>query len=443
MISKLRQVIFFLVIFSIPNQLGFHFWPSFSYINGIRIDYLSPTLYLSDILIIFLFLLLVLDLVKKSIKIKFPQISDLIKVFSLLFVLDLILALFFAKSVQAHLFGVVKILEFSFLSVYTANTIKFKKVSYFVDVLALGGLLSCALAILQFISQSSIGGLWYFMGERSFNLSSLGIAAMNINGNLILRPYASFPHPNVLAFFMFFVLLMVSIRIPFEKNFYEKVFLYFTFILCTIGLFLTFSRVIILCYLVVYGFIFAKKIIGKNFKGVLYSLPFVLIFFLYTFHYYSRFLSLKLLARDILFRVELINISFLILKENFLLGVGLNNFFIHEVLFQKNISATIFQPVHNIFILTLVEVGIFASFILPIILFYSLKNAYRNVQKKTNIEIKNFYKSIFILISCIIVVGSFDHFFLTVQQGILMFSIILGAAFSNIKVSAKAAGADK
>lgn len=433
MISKLRQVIFFLVILSIPNQLGFHFWPPFSYINGVRIDYLSPTLYLSDLLIVLLFIFSLIDLIRGNIKLKFPKIPNLIKIFSLLFVLEIVLALFFAASFGAHVFGVIKVLEFVFLSIYTANTIKLKSISYLVDVLSLGGIVVSVLSIMQFFSQSSIGGIWYFMGERTFNLNTIGISSMTINGNLIMRPYAAFSHPNVLAFFMLFVLLMVSSRIPYEKNINEKIFLYTTFVVCAIALFFSFSRLAILCFVIVYSFIAIKKIMKKNTKGFLYAFPFVFIALFYVFNYYSRFLNPQLLWRDILFRVDLLNISFLILRENVFLGVGLNNFFIHEAFFQKNISATLFQPVHNIFILTLVEVGIFASLILPVILFYSLKNTYKYLKAKKQTESSTLYKNLFILILCIIFIGSFDHFFLTVQQGMLMVSVILGMAFSNIK----------
>ena len=41
-----------LIIFFSATQLGFHFWPLTSLVYGIRIDYLSPTIYFLDILVI-------------------------------------------------------------------------------------------------------------------------------------------------------------------------------------------------------------------------------------------------------------------------------------------------------------------------------------------------------------------------------------------------------
>src|SRR6266704_691714 len=52
----MENLLFSLLILFLPTQFGKHFWPSFSIIQGIRVDYLSPTLYFTDILIILLFL---------------------------------------------------------------------------------------------------------------------------------------------------------------------------------------------------------------------------------------------------------------------------------------------------------------------------------------------------------------------------------------------------
>jgi hypothetical protein len=45
----------FLFLLLIPTQLGRHFWPEWSYVLGIRVDYLSPTLYLLDLIWLVLF----------------------------------------------------------------------------------------------------------------------------------------------------------------------------------------------------------------------------------------------------------------------------------------------------------------------------------------------------------------------------------------------------
>ena len=49
---KLYQLLFSLLILLLPTQLGRHFWPSYSFVFGLKVDYLSPTLYLTDIFLV-------------------------------------------------------------------------------------------------------------------------------------------------------------------------------------------------------------------------------------------------------------------------------------------------------------------------------------------------------------------------------------------------------
>ena len=49
---KLHKTFFYLLIIFLPTQLGKHFWPDWTMVLGLRLDYLSPTLYLTDILIL-------------------------------------------------------------------------------------------------------------------------------------------------------------------------------------------------------------------------------------------------------------------------------------------------------------------------------------------------------------------------------------------------------
>ena len=49
---RLHQKLFWLLILLLPVQLGRHFWPDFSFVLGLKIDYLSPTFYLTDLLVL-------------------------------------------------------------------------------------------------------------------------------------------------------------------------------------------------------------------------------------------------------------------------------------------------------------------------------------------------------------------------------------------------------
>ena len=67
---KVKRILFKILVLLLPVQLSKHFWPLWSYISGIRLDYLSPVVYLTDIL---LFLLLSFWFIEKIAKTKPPE----------------------------------------------------------------------------------------------------------------------------------------------------------------------------------------------------------------------------------------------------------------------------------------------------------------------------------------------------------------------------------
>src|SRR3990167_11020833 len=170
MLKQAQRVTFFLLVFFISFQVGFHFWPNFTYISGVRIDYLSPTLYLLDILICLFILLSVPDFLKLK---RYLFKNKLAKFLFLFFVLSLTINFFLAKTPQVHIFGIIKLIEFALLGFSISLFFKKRHVRFFVDALALSAVVSSVLAIWQFLNQSSVGGFWYFLGERTFNSSTI------------------------------------------------------------------------------------------------------------------------------------------------------------------------------------------------------------------------------------------------------------------------------
>ena len=120
-------------------------------------------------------------------------------------------------------------------------------------------------------------------------------------------------------------------------------------------------------------------------------------------------------ARYIVHRLELIKSALIMIKENFWYGVGLNNFIPNLVKVSNTyLNSWELQPVHNIFLLLFSETGIigFLMFLLIII---------------KNLTILN-YPLIAILIT-----GMSDHYWLTLQQNILLFVFTLIIARKNKK----------
>lgn len=429
MIERLQRITFYTLILVLPVQLGVHFWPQFSFIQGIRVDYLSPTLYLSDIFIALLLPFFLINLFKKKVKIKVSKQYLL----SIAVFLGAVLLLFFiAKSPLAHLFIFVKMLEFVFLGFYIAVTFKKRDIPFFIDALSIGAIFSSILAFWQFYVQGSVGGVWYFVGERFFTKFSPGIALANIDGSTVLRPYATFAHPNILAFFLLLTIILTLMRFSWEKG-AEKAFLACVLVISVAALLITFSRVAIFCFvlfLLCYTYIHIKK------KTKPY-LPLALLFgtSVYFFYFSTRFFNLSLLLRDYLFRQDLFLIAYEIFIKNPYLGVGLGNFYYHEAVYQKTVSPTLLQPVHNVYVMLIVEVGVLAFVLVVQVLIDTAKRLLLRI-KKTKKEIKNFYISILVYFICLLFVGFFDHFLITLQQGELLLSITLGLAWTSLNTKA-------
>jgi O-antigen ligase len=109
--------------------------------------------------------------------------------------------------------------------------------------------------------------------------------------------------------------------------------------------------------------------------------------------------------------------------------VGINNFFFHELPFQKTISPIFLQPVHSIYLLIASETGIAGLFLF---VWFLVKTFLKDKKKRTS----NFKRIVFLLLISSLFIGLFDHFFLTLQQGQLMLSFLLGLVWS-VKDSGK------
>ena len=104
--KKIENVLLFLTLLFLPTQLGRHFWPDFSYIYSLKIDYLSPTLYFWDILVIGLLILFFLQK---------PKINKLALNILLFFLLSQALSLFGAKNTGA---GLVRLEQYAIAGLF-------------------------------------------------------------------------------------------------------------------------------------------------------------------------------------------------------------------------------------------------------------------------------------------------------------------------------------
>lgn len=429
--QHLEKVLFLAILFSFILQTGKHFWPRFSVISGIRVDYLSPTLHLSDILILTLFGVTIVRFITH--KKRFNVLSR-VKLANPYFILVAIIFLssFFAESPFAAWFGVFKLFEFVFLGWFIVHNFSKKEIIPLVKTLLVAAFFTSIIVFFQFYKQASIGGVLYFFGERTFHASTIGIAKIQFNSSTLLRPYATFPHPNVLAFFLF-MSIVFSLFCLQQKKRVEKVLYVISIVVIHGALLLTLSRMVLICLGIFWGYFLMTTVLTRKKKVVIWGALALTLCSIYILSFPLRFFSISLIARDWGFRQELLTIAFSIFKDNSLFGVGLNNFFYHEIAYQRVISPTLLQPVHNIYVLVLIQLGVFGFIFFIWFLKKTFVKLISNLHQAKDSRQKEFYTAVFVLFLSVLFIGLFDHFLLTLQQGQLIFMLILGLAWSRLK----------
>lgn len=404
---RLHQIFFGLLIFFLPTQLGRHFWPDFSFIFGLRLDYLSPTLYLTDLLA--LATLVIWWWQERKIR-NIGRVNWLIFfIFFYLFINSLL-----AQNQGAAFYKLTKIAEFAWLGFYVAQNTKTKIIIG--KILPVVVVYSGLIALVQVFKQSSLDGFFWFLGERTFSAGTPGIALAQSFGHLHLRPYGTFSHPNSMSGFLLVALILIW-GLGKNSSFWLKILVSF---LGFLVIFLSFSRIVWIAtlllglWLAVWWFGLRRKIPSQVPIYFLLTASFsigVLIFFSGP-----SFFSEEATTQ----RINLAQVALLIIKESPLFGVGLNNFIVHLPKFWVPSGVYFLQPVHNIFLLVAAETGLIG---LLVFLWFLWLMVRRLIFKG-----KTF---LLLALGAILFTGIFDHYWLTLQQNQLLTAIVFGLSWSN------------
>lgn len=407
LIRNIHQKFFLLLILLLPTQLGLHFWPNWASVFGIRVDYLAPTIYLTDILVIGILLSWGWENKRKS-KFTIYHLPFTIYLLIGLFIYLLITSLLVAQNQDVAIYKLVKIIEFSLLGFYVYKT---NPLSIIHLPLTIALIYSSLIAWAQFLLGHTIGGPFWWLGERTFDVNTPGIALVNIGGQEYLRPYATFPHPNVLAGFLLIGLVFLLGR----NSKWEIGALILTFS----ALILAFSHNswvagIIVLFLVAVPFLRERLVIITRLALVLLIIISLMLPFIPR---------IETASREVNQRLELAKAAGAEIRDYPLTGVGLNNFIVRlpEYGRQPAISWWL-QPVHNIFLLVFAETGIVGFGVFIWFLFFILKKLSIHPTK---------LPSILLAFLAILLTGAADHYWLTLQQGQLIFAIILGLSLAK------------
>lgn len=385
--------LFLTLVFLLPLQLGKHFFPPISYIYGLPVDYLSPTLYFTDIL------LLLLIIISHHQLIRF--ISRLPRHYLVFFFSLILLNLLISPSILT-LLAWIRILLLLCLAIYayTLPQTKFKFIYY---PLALSLLFISSLGIAQFFLTASLDGPFYYLGERHFTLTTPGIAKTIIAGRPFLRAYSLFSHPNSFAGFLLVAILILSrlhsvFKIRVSPHFHRLVIL-----ITLIALILTFSKAALIALLLLPLLYLFKPSLTHLF--IFYLLSTILLItaslILPLDHSWPQFIYQRLFLNQAAVNIIL---------HHPLLGIGLNQFI--PALATTYPQSLLLQPVHHLLLLLLSQIGII-GLLLTLYLF-------KPIYKRIPINVFSLC-----VIFVFLVTGLFDHYWFTLHQNQLLLFLTL------------------
>lgn len=403
--QKLLSIVTFLFILLLPTQFGKHFFFDFSYIYAIRADYLALKIYTTDILALTLILLC------------FRQI--IIFVYQKRIVLTLLLVLSIINVVLSSqpIIGIYALLKYAEI-VGVGLSIFFIKPKWSMVIWAflIGSIGELLLSIAQMVHHGSIGGMFYFFGERYLTSSMPAVAKTYLSGVEILRPYGTFSHPNSLGGFYLLVYCLVLFYQRFVVKYKPSVWHHLILVTSSLLVFFSFSKNAIISYgLVTFLFVFFYLQISCRLcrVGRLLGVFFLCLFFVSSVNNPSSISE----------RFTLIKQGIILFTQKPIFGWGLGQHLYGLSHFASTHPYLFNQPIHNIFLLALVEWGL--------LLFAFISAIFIQVARLTK------HKSTLLIFGIVFITGLFDHYWLTLQQNMLLLGFVAGIIFTKTNPSDK------
>lgn len=444
-LTKVRahELLFYVFLFFIPIQTRILYKPDLAYIGWYFNYHLAFFIYLSDILFFACFTSwIVFDRPKILINRLFWLILAL---FGLI-----LLTLFHVKRLDLGLYQTLKWSEVLLIVFYVSQTFK-TKVQFLISswMIFTAALFQSLIGLIQFHMQHSIN--LGFLGEYIAPIGTPGLATIQFGGEKLIRAYGTFSHPNVLGAFLvlglilglFFVSRLAEDEAGESRRAHEtkqgtgdrgqkKIMLLLlscSIFLLLLAIFVTFSRlawlaaVLAMISFIIYSWVKAYRsttivlvIVG------LVSCATILIFGQGMLK--SRVIesnSASVTDRSFFNRLGLELVS-----DKPMFGAGIGNY-VSALQNKYLLEPWQYQPAHNIFIFIGAELGL-VGLCLFILILFEIFSRLKNVRHETLTFTFAVLGIVFLLMS------QFDHYFVTIQQGRLMFFTVLGmiAALPNI-----------
>ncbi|NTV41204.1 MAG: O-antigen ligase family protein [Candidatus Moranbacteria bacterium] len=360
------------LIFLLPWQIRWIF--KVGKINGGASEYLTYSLYGVDILLIGLLILALVYFRKSIFTGKFlTSINRYMEVKLLLFFLFLgLLSIFWAENKTLALFRegqLILALSFFWLCANFAKTSKLA----FAFLFSL--IIPAVLGLWQFFFQTTFANKWFGLAEHKANLGGTSVIETFSNGIIDgrwLRAYGSFDHPNIFGATLAIGLLTTLVLFLKLKKSGEKIpylsFFYFSFVILSAGIFVSFSRSAWLGFAIGAFFVAICLFFQKNFvdlKNWIFGCLLIVVVFSVMLSGYHDLVGVRIGGSTRLESLSLdqraiyLGQAETMISKNSILGVGIGNYIPTLLKSNPNNQVWTYQPVHNVFLLAWAELGIF------------------------------------------------------------------------------------
>lgn len=453
-LTKLHRALFFSLVFWLPVNLAKHFLLPTSYVRGVLVDYLAPALYVTDLLLIGLLgLWLTAKLSSGRLRGR-PGLSRLkvkLNPAELSFWSGGLLAIGLVSVTAAanRPAAVYQLLRLSLgvgLVVYTRDLLTdFRKLSTLTTFWAAGVITQAVWGLAQFFNQRSLFDNYLIFGEIPYRPDTFGIAKVSFAGRALTPPYGTFPHPNLLAGFLVIGLLLVGYQLKVagsvSKHSRRRRFLQTTQVLGLAALTATFSQAAWLAFLVGGCFLVWRPRRSQAGRRVVFLTVLTGLIWVGGAVLGGRWADSIgwLNAPSFSRRRFLAQIAGRMIGASPWRGVGLNNFTVRMADFAGHLTWPYFlQPPHHLFLLVTAETGILGG----LFLLGGLVQLYRRLltgwsgssgNPASGRSVEDRCRLGLGLLAALTILGSFDHYLLTIPPGQLLTWLTLGVVASTIK----------
>jgi hypothetical protein len=411
---KVSRFCFYSFIFLLPFQINVIVYASPIFESGNFNYATSALIYLTDFLFLAAFAFWGIAIFRNEYKKKITYGKSIIVIFFIIFLVFAEFSVFVAQDQWLSFSLVLRFVELLLMYFFVVN--RTVKLDTIINVFIASVSIQALIAILQYITQGSLG--LHFLGEPQIASDIYGIAKIQLDdGASIIRAYGTFPHPNILAGYLFTGLLFTYHRIR------QKEYIAYPLLFLQMAAFvLAFSRGAFLAILVA-GLVFISlKESRISFKHILF-VGVLLIFFVVLFNLEQSVFTRLMVMNDssLSERVFYFGISKKMLYA-FPFGVGLGNFTLMMSGFTgAKLAPWDYQPVHNVYMLMANEMGIIAS-VLFIILIATFAVLVFLKMKEAVKSLKNLGGILIAILTGIFVIGLFDHYLISLYHGqVLLF----------------------